>query len=1133
MATLSTVEDGNCFLCSCNRNDGTGIELPRQNAPVYSQLTDEELDNVTPGAYEGKDALARAANLKELQLAAEAADAASQKLPPVKGSPAEGAKSATPGDCEAVRPPTSPTSSAPPSSPAPPSTPPPLEPAAIPPAAILGRAAPQLPLTSKQPVRKQSREELVAVGQLAPLPENVPLYSAPEASPEPAATYDHCDYIASLDIGLSSKKLGESNSRDNMAEDTDEVVPSKPSQESLPLTGGETEGESEPADVGKETRKALCFALFMFTVVGGTLAYLRHVSLQAELPDCLEEADDVTDVCAICSREGVVFPLFGDWEQTWNLGMRAILYFLALAYTFLGVGMICDRFMASIEEITSSEGAVWIETHAGTKRKFNFKIWNPTVANLTLMALGSSAPEILLSVIEVVVQGFFSGDLGPSTIVGSAAFNLFVITAVCVSAIPAGETRLVQGIDVYIVTTTFSLFAYVWMVVMLQVISPDRVEMWEACLTLSMFPLLIIVAFWADKGHLRRLCGCGAGSHDPNLQEEKEDLARELGEKYNAIIPNSIVEWVLKEKSQNRPKGKSRFEHRFSAMTRLSHSAGGPPSQDAKTQQIGNLAKGIKQVKVLSSMAEGAPSDGASGEGNADGPASFGFTGDGLFEAVGCCGLARLKIMASRATNYTVQMRYRTRDGSAYSAVRFVHTEGLVRFAPGQTERLIDISILDFDSDDGFAQVDSEDFYVDLFDLEVWSLGKHINSAPEIGVGVATIRVINVHVPSVLDFDSDEFYTEEGCKVRLGIFRSGGCRGNIYCQYKTQDGSAVAGKDYVTKQGTLMFMDGERHKSIEVEILESRSVLEGLESFKVILEEPSQGCCFDPDTAGGEASACADVVIQPKVAQNPMIKCMRRFWNKDKMLQGLEDWKNECLACWYVMGSPEEQSTALPSDWALHGASLAWNIVFMIVPPASVCGGWACFTLSLSMIGVVTLLVIDLAKLLGCCIGLPNDVTAITLVALGTSLPDTFASKMAAKQDETADNSVGNVTGSNSVNVFLGLGLPWLLASAYWEYSGVTPEWLSRKNAGKAYRDTFYLRYPEGGFIVPAGSLSFSVIVFMSGAVVCIALLAYRRIRYGGELGGSSSVQTRDSILIGSLWVAYLVASIARSLSVS
>merc|ERR1712057_76546 len=53
-------------------------------------------------------------------------------------------------------------------------------------------------------------------------------------------------------------------------------------------------------------------------------------------------------------------------------------------------------------------------------------------------------------------------------------------------------------------------------------------------------------------------------------------------------------------------------------------------------------------------------------------------------------------------------------------------------------------------------------------------------------------------------------------------------------------------------------------------------------------------------------------------------------------------------------------------------------------------------------------------------------------VPLGTSLPDTFASRTAAKQDPYADASIGNVTGSNSVNVFLGLGLPWMIAALYW-----------------------------------------------------------------------------------------------------
>ena len=44
-------------------------------------------------------------------------------------------------------------------------------------------------------------------------------------------------------------------------------------------------------------------------------------------------------------------------------------------------------------------------------------------------------------------------------------------------------------------------------------------------------------------------------------------------------------------------------------------------------------------------------------------------------------------------------------------------------------------------------------------------------------------------------------------------------------------------------------------------------------------------------------------------------------------------------------------------------------------------------------------------------------------------MPDTFASKAAAVAEKNADNAIGNVTGSNSVNVFLGLGLPWMIAS--------------------------------------------------------------------------------------------------------
>ena len=108
------------------------------------------------------------------------------------------------------------------------------------------------------------------------------------------------------------------------------------------------------------------------------------------------------------------------------------------------------------------------------------------------------------------------------------------------------------------------------------------------------------------------------------------------------------------------------------------------------------------------------------------------------------------------------------------------------------------------------------------------------------------------------------------------------------------------------------------------------------------------------------------------------------------------------------------------------------QLIFAFVPPPSIWGGWLCFFVALVFLGVLTALIGDLASIFGCLIGLRDAVTAITFVALGTSLPDLFASKTAATAEKTADNSIGNVTGSNGVNVFLGIGLSWFIAACYW-----------------------------------------------------------------------------------------------------
>merc|ERR1719183_3077305 len=107
--------------------------------------------------------------------------------------------------------------------------------------------------------------------------------------------------------------------------------------------------------------------------------------------------------------------------------------------------------MGSIEAVTSR----WRQVRLRSGRIITVRIWNDTVANLTLMALGSSAPEIMLSVLELFKNEMYSGELGPSTIVGSAAFNLLVIVALCIIIVPSDEHRQVRELNVLYITLFF------------------------------------------------------------------------------------------------------------------------------------------------------------------------------------------------------------------------------------------------------------------------------------------------------------------------------------------------------------------------------------------------------------------------------------------------------------------------------------------------------------------------------------------------------------------------------------------------------------------------------------------------------------------------------------------------------
>merc|ERR1712038_1871390 len=209
---------------------------------------------------------------------------------------------------------------------------------------------------------------------------------------------------------------------------------------------------------------------------------------------------------------------------------------------------------------------------------------------------------------------------------------------------------------------------------------------------------------------------------------------------------------------------------------------------------------------------------------------------------------------------------------------------------------------------------------------------------------------------------------------------------------------------------------------------------------------------------------------------------------------GTSSWKDQFVEAVTVQADDDEEGEEgeeaeekMPTigDYVIHFLTLPWKLLFVFIPPTAIAEGYPTFVISIIFIGLCTAVIGDVASHLGCFINLKDCVNAIAFVALGTSVPDTFASKTAAIEDETADASVGNVTGSNAVNVFLGIGIAWTMAAIYAE--------------------TVEGEY----FKVEVGSLGFSVTIFCVEALLAILILMARRHpAVGGELGGPKAVKT-------------------------
>ncbi|KAL8530978.1 hypothetical protein ACS0TY_007841 [Phlomoides rotata] len=500
--------------------------------------------------------------------------------------------------------------------------------------------------------------------------------------------------------------------------------------------------------------------------------------------------------------------LFRDETKLGNV-FRGFLYFTALAYCFIGLSAITARFFRSMEHVVKHTRTVEeIDPCTNIKTIRLKKVWNYTIADITLLAFGTSFPQISLATIDAIrnLGKLYAGGLGPGTLVGSAAFDLFPIHAVCVVVPKAGELKKISDIGVWLVELFWSFWAYIWLYITLEVWTPNEITLWEALLTVLQFGLLLIHAYAQDKRWPYLSL--------PISRSERPE------------------EWVPVETAQCRDQN----------------------TAHDKYSQILDDEYGNKNVVDIFSI--------------------------------------------------------------------------------------------------------HQDAYQKLPDTDV-------------------------------------------------------------AESSEQSSKKIPEKDNLLSLWKHQFIDA--------------FVLESPESRKL-------------------NSTC--------------LRLAKAFWE--------------------FLRAP-------------------WRIVFAFVPPYQIAHGWISFIFSLIFISGIAYIVTKLTDVISCVTGINSYVIAFTALAAGTSWPDLMASKIAAERQITADSAIANITCSNSVNIYIGIGVPWLINTLY-----------------------NFIAYNKPLKIENAGGLSFSLLVFFATSIACIGVLVFRRLTLGAELGGPRLWAWVTCVFFMCLWLIFVVLSSLR-----
>eukprot|EP00041_Stephanoeca_diplocostata_P012633 m.211879 g.211879 ORF g.211879 m.211879 type:complete len:397 (-) comp19030_c0_seq26:1698-2888(-) len=336
-------------------------------------------------------------------------------------------------------------------------------------------------------------------------------------------------------------------------------------------------------------------------------------------------------------------------------------------------------------------------------------------------------------------------------------------------AIPASDIRVIERLTVFKVTSFNSLFAYVWLLIILMGVSKDMVEVWEGVLTLLFFPIMIIVAYLADIGYFDSGRPTGVvHSHPVDRNEDftaaeaflqMRQLAKERGCAIKDLPPQVIASAITS--SEVGQLHFSRAQHKNNAIRRLTGRQEIIPNTVYTTNAIESALQDKSTTPELPSFSVG-----------------FRHVHTSVVENAGSVRLIVDK--APGLKGHKCLVAYTTKEGEAKAGEDFVAQSGTLSFQEDETEQTIDIRILDDDIEE-----DDETFTVAITDLQCSNPKAYVSETN----AVATVVIIDDDHPGVLSCHKQQIQQLESNPIaEVIVVRHGGSKGSITVDYATKSG---------------------------------------------------------------------------------------------------------------------------------------------------------------------------------------------------------------------------------------------------------------------------------------------------------------------------------------------------------